>query len=71
MNVYAQCRSCGDWTYIIGTEENYGRATNKTYCEHCGSHQLDPQSTISERTFDVDRARKKSNRIKKQLGTKL
>lgn len=47
------------WTLIKGKPENYGRLTNNEVCEHCGSTRLDPQSAISDKTFDPVRAKKR------------
>lgn len=64
--VYAQCWDCGEWTFIEADMKKYGNATNDERCEHCDSHRLNPQSTISERSFDPIRAKKKKKNVLKR-----
>jgi hypothetical protein len=61
--VYAQCRSCGLWTFIQGEPENYGNQTNNKKCEHCESGMLDPQSVTSKRTFNPEKAKARTARV--------
>lgn len=65
--VYAQCNECGDWTFIQGSSETHGNNTHDQKCEHCGSSRLNPQSVTSKRTFDVERAKKRTALIKKEI----
>lgn len=64
--VYALCEECGHWTLIQGSPETYGRATTDKHCDECGSGRLNQQSVTSKRTFDVERAKKRSAAVKKE-----
>lgn len=65
--VYAQCMECGDWTLIQGSKETHGNYTRGQRCEHCDSSRFNSQSVTSKRTFDVEKAKKKSALIKKEI----
>lgn len=66
-SVYAQCWDCGEWTFIELLEPSYGEALKgNSRCKHCDSHRLNPQSVISERTFDPIRAKRRKNNIVKR-----
>lgn len=48
--VYIQCRDCTKWTEF---DINFAHKQ----CSHCGSNQLDAQSTTSKRTFNPIKAK--------------
>lgn len=58
-NAYAQCRKCFGWTYILGSQACLGQITSVGICEHCGSHDFDPQSAISKSTFHPEIAKRR------------
>jgi len=53
------CTNCGHWTKVEHSLEVFPGFT----CKSCGKHNYDYQSTISERTFDVIKADKKTKTI--------
>lgn len=63
--VYYQCFECGHWTLFQSSKELLGHCEYRSKCEACGSIRLDPQSAISQRTFNLERARKKETEVKK------
>lgn len=68
--VYAMCNDCGDWTLINVAPENYGYSTKNAKCTFCGSRNFNPQSVISKRTFNLERAKAATARHKRKLRNK-
>lgn len=58
-NAFAQCNGCSGWTHIKGSRETMGNVTKGVACEHCGIHNFDQQSVISERTYNSALAKKR------------
>lgn len=65
--IFAVCLACGEWTKIKVTKENSFKGTFSERCTSCNAMRLDPQSSISDRTFDLDRAKRKSLEVKRKI----
>ena len=61
---YYQCNSCGEFTLIQGSIETHGHYPDSARCK-CGSKNWNPQSAISKRTFNMERAKAKTSAVKK------
>lgn len=68
-DVYCQCSSCGKFNLIPGTIENHGNQTHGIKCQYCNKSTWIQQSTISPRTFDHERAKRKEAQVMKQIKT--
>lgn len=67
---YYQCNSCAHWTLFQSDQEHHGHYLPEHRCESCGGKNFNQQSATSKRTFNVERARKKENDLKKLIEKK-
>jgi hypothetical protein len=67
--VHVQCASCGLFNLIKGTKKNHGSQTHGVKCQYCDKSTWIQQSTISPRTFDIERAKRKEAQVMKQIKT--
>lgn len=66
-DVYSQCQGCGKFNLIKGTKERHGNQTQGVACQFCNNTTWIQQSTVSARTFDYERAKRKEAQVVKQI----
>jgi hypothetical protein len=57
-DLWVQCSECAEWNHYHDTIEK---------CQHCGGTRFNPQTTISARTFSVERAKAATAKLKRKL----
>lgn len=57
-DLWKQCADCAEWNHYHDTIDK---------CQFCGGSRFNPQSTISNRTFNADRAKKATAALKRRL----
>lgn len=62
-DVWKMCQACGGWTNLFGTFSQL--------CVHCRTtDRFDARTTISAKTFDVERAKAATAKLKRKIARK-